>query len=179
MCQPSNHPPCLVITPAGHVGASLGAETNCRLTLGVLVELFAGARHKVVIAAPFMQPGHGLSGGVLREAFIGALSRGVRVEVTSTPHGLRSLSLQSLSPKHRALVTCYTPAIPSDSNQQLGSHAKFCVADGTDAYIGSANLTGPGLAEQIEMGVLVHGPVAGQLDAFWQHAVATELYVRA
>jgi phosphatidylserine/phosphatidylglycerophosphate/cardiolipin synthase-like enzyme len=49
----------------------------------------------------------------------------------------------------------------------LGSHAKFCVSDGVAAYIGSANLTGPGLAGHIELGVLVRGPVAKQVEEFW------------
>lgn len=173
----SQRDPCLVITPAGHVGASLGAETNCRLTIGVLVELFAGAKRRIVIAAPFMQPGHGLSGGILREAFTGSLRRGVCVEIASTAHGLGSLSLDGLPGGLRKLVTCYTPMIPRESNQQLGSHAKFCVADGCHAYIGSANLTGPGLGEQIEIGVLVHGPVASQLEGFWRYAVTSGLYV--
>ena len=47
------------------------------------------------------------------------------------------------------------------------SHAKFCVSDGVAAYIGSANLTGPGLAGHIELGVLVRGPVARQVEELW------------
>jgi hypothetical protein len=35
------------------------------------------------------------------------------------------------------------------------------------AYIGSANLTGPGLAGHIELGVLVRGAVAKQVEEFW------------
>lgn len=177
--QTDPRPACLVITPAGHIGTSLGAETNCRLTLGVLVELFASARHRIVIAAPFMQSGFGLSGGILREAFIEALGRGVRVEIASCPQGLASLSLCSISRKPRSLVTCYSPAVPPAAGTQLGSHAKFCVTDGESAYVGSANLTGPGLGEQIEIGVLVHGAVAAQLQAFWRYAVETGLYVVA
>jgi len=39
-------------------------------------------------------------------------------------------------------------------------------ADGSAAYVGSANLTGPGLngASNLELGVLVHGPEVAAID---------------
>jgi phosphatidylserine/phosphatidylglycerophosphate/cardiolipin synthase-like enzyme len=39
----------------------------------------------------------------------------------------------------------------------LGSDAKICLADDWHAYIGSTNLTGPGLSSNLGMGVVVHG----------------------
>jgi phosphatidylserine/phosphatidylglycerophosphate/cardiolipin synthase-like enzyme len=55
--------------------------------------------------------------------------------------------------------------------RRLGSHAKFCIPDWDSAYIGSANLTSPGLGENVEIGVMVRGEVARQLERFWQYAV--------
>jgi len=51
------------------------------------------------------------------------------------------------------------------------------VADGESAYIGSANLTGPGLSGQLELGVLVHGEIARQIEQFWDYAVENGLFV--
>jgi phosphatidylserine/phosphatidylglycerophosphate/cardiolipin synthase-like enzyme len=56
------------------------------------------------------------------------------------------------------------PAANIADEERLGSHAKFCVADGQIAYIGSTNLTGPGLSEHFEMGLLVQGSVAKQIE---------------
>jgi phosphatidylserine/phosphatidylglycerophosphate/cardiolipin synthase-like enzyme len=77
------------------------------------------------------------------------------------------------------VVRFYRPHQNVMDEQRLGSHAKFCVADGKSAYVGSANLTAPGLSDQIEMGLLVHGEVAHQIEAFWIHAIDIGLFVRA
>ena len=45
-------------------------------------------------------------------------------------------------------------------------HAKALVADGEQAYIGSANLTSYSLQEAIEIGVIVDGPVVEDINAF-------------
>lgn len=79
MTQPGSRPPELVITTPEAYGVDLATRTGCRLTLGVLVELVAGARHEVILGAPFAQAGV-LSAGPLAEALEAALRRGVRVE---------------------------------------------------------------------------------------------------
>jgi phosphatidylserine/phosphatidylglycerophosphate/cardiolipin synthase-like enzyme len=61
---------------------------------------------------------------------------------------------------------------------RLGSHAKFCVADGRRAYVGSANLTGPGLSEHLEIGLLVHGKVAKQIEELWLYSVEIGMFVK-
>ena len=55
-----------------------------------------------------------------------------------------------------------------ENEHRLGSHAKICVCDGAHAYVGSANLTMPGLNENFEMGLLVHGEVARQILDLWK-----------
>lgn len=59
----------------------------------------------------------------------------------------------------------------------LGSHAKFLVADGEHAYVGSANFTGRGMGDQLEMGLLVHGEPAREIARFWRYAVDIGLFV--
>jgi phosphatidylserine/phosphatidylglycerophosphate/cardiolipin synthase-like enzyme len=51
------------------------------------------------------------------------------------------------------------------------------VADNELAYVGSANLTGRGLSGQVEMGVLIRGAVARQIEQFWDYAVEIGLFV--
>jgi phosphatidylserine/phosphatidylglycerophosphate/cardiolipin synthase-like enzyme len=45
-------------------------------------------------------------------------------------------------------------------------HAKTLVADGEQAYIGSANLTAYSLREAIEIGVIIDGPVVEDINTF-------------
>ena len=59
----------------------------------------------------------------------------------------------------------------------LGSHANFCVANRELANVGSANLTGSGLSGQVEMGVLIRGSVARQIDQFWDYSTEVGLFV--
>ncbi len=50
----------------------------------------------------------------------------------------------------------------------LGSHAKLIIADENYGYIGSANLTDPGLMNNLEMGVVVQGNVARAASNYWK-----------
>jgi len=78
----------LVITAPEPYGAALAHRMRCRMTLGVLTQLLAQAKRYVVIAAPFMQAGYGLSSGTLADALQAALQRGVNVDVAGTGQGL-------------------------------------------------------------------------------------------
>lgn len=49
------------------------------------------------------------------------------------------------------------------------AHLKVLTADGTHAYLGSANFTGPGLGgANLELGVLVAGGQVQTIDAIFQ-----------
>lgn len=165
----------LVITAPPPHGAELAYRTKSRMTLGVLTELVSQATECVVIAAPFLQTGCGLSSGPLFSALQAALHRGVRVEILSTGESLRGLNLER-RPGDR--LTFFQPKANVECHQLLGCHAKFCIADTDAAYVGSANLTGPGLATQLEMGLLVRGDVARAMADFWSYAVEIGLFVR-
>ncbi len=137
------------------------------MTMGVLVELFTGARTSVVLGAPFMQWGHGLSEGPVAVAANAALQRGVTLDVLGTEAGLGSLDVRKLGRGATASLRIWVPSLAGGDASRLGFHAKFCLADATAAYIGSANFTGPGLETQLEMGVLVHGAIAQQVREVW------------
>ena len=154
----------LVITAPAKYGADLAEYAECRTTLGILTQLFVSTKKRVV-AAPFLQEGAGLSGGSLKETLDATLSRGVNVDVLSTRHGLKTLASYARR-GHPGRLRLYRPEGGDSDNRRLGSHAKFCISDRDSAYIGSANLTGPGLGENFEMGVVVNGEVAQQLERF-------------
>lgn len=177
MSKTSESPIELVITASEPFGSLLAYRTRCRTTLGVLTQLITEAERHIIIAAPFIQSGYGLSSGTLAVALQSALKRGVDVDVMSTGHSLQTIDRKQLIQNARGQLRFFLPAAHLVNDQQLGSHAKFCVADSKLAYVGSANLTGKGLFGQIEMGVLIRGAVAHQIEQFWDYAVEIGLFV--
>ncbi|HLG64920.1 MAG TPA: phospholipase D family protein [Ktedonosporobacter sp.] len=167
----------LVITAPEPYGLALAYQMRCRTTLGVLTLLMAQAQRYVVIAAPFLQAGHGLSEGPLADALRAALRRGVNIAIVSTRQGLQTLNIADLRKDVRGRLRLFQHQANKEDDQNLGSHAKFCLVDGEHAYVGSANLTGPGLSKHFEMGLLVHGKVARQIAEFWDYAVEIGLFV--
>ncbi len=167
----------LVVTAPVPFAALLAYRTRCRTTVGVLTQLIAEAQRHVIIAAPFIQSGYGLSSGVLADASRSALRRGVDLDVLSTGQSLNTVDRGHFVQDARGRLRFFQAAAHLADDQQLGSHAKFCVADGEAAYVGSANLTGRGLSGQIEMGVLIRGFVARQIEEFWDYGIEHGLFV--
>lgn len=166
----------LVITVPEPYGAALAHRMRCRMTLGVLTQLLAQSKRYIVIAAPFMQVGYGLSDGPLADALKAALQRGVNVDIVSTGRGLQTIDVAWLRQGAQGNLRLLQPRANILDDQRLGSHAKFCVVDGLSAYVGSANLTGPGLGRNLEMGLLVQGEVARQIEEFWEYSLEIELF---
>jgi phosphatidylserine/phosphatidylglycerophosphate/cardiolipin synthase-like enzyme len=166
----------VVSAPSEHV-VTLTYRAQCRTTLGALTQLIASARKTLVLAAPFLQAEQGLARGPMSEAVQAALRRGVEVQVLSTGKGLEAIDYRSLS-EAAGHLTLLRPRPNLENERALGAHAKLCAADWETAYIGSANFTGPGLSYQVEIGVLVSGPVVRQLQAFWTYCLEEELFVK-
>lgn len=166
-----------VVTVPEPFGAMMAYRTRCRTTLGVFTQLINEAEHYVIISAPFMQAGYGLSSGVLADALRSALRRGLDVKLLSTGQSLQTVDYNYLVRDSRGRLQYFQPAAHIADEQQLGSHAKFCLVDSKSAYVGSANLTGRGLSGQVEMGVLLRGPVAFQIEQFWDYAIDIGLFV--
>lgn len=167
----------LVITAPAEAGAHLAHYARCRMTLGVLTELVVQSERRVVISSPFIQQGSGIHEGPLAEAIKYALNRHVRVEIVSTGKSLRTIAPFLLNGKELPLPIMFRPISNVRDEKVIGSHAKFCISDDSAAYIGSANLTGPGLSTHLEMGVLVRGTLARQASAFWDYTVQLGLFV--
>lgn len=166
-----------VITVPEPYDAELAHQARARTTLGVITQLIAQAQHQVVIAAPFIQPHESLESGPLAEALHAALRRGANVHLASTGSSLQALDLSDLRQEARGRLRLFQARMNVEDERRLGSHAKFCLADDQHAYIGSANLTSPGLSENLEMGVLVHGEVASQIAAFWNLLLDMEFFI--
>jgi len=177
MSSGSSYPVELVITAPEPPGAFLAYKTRCRTTLGVLSQLLTESKNRVLIGAPFIQPGYGLSDGVLFAAMESALRRGVSVDILSSAISLGHVDRDRLLCGATGNLQLYRPSDTLTVDQRLGSHAKFCVADGTTAYVGSANLTGPGLSSQLELGLLVHGDIAQQIEEFWDYIIEAGIFV--
>jgi phosphatidylserine/phosphatidylglycerophosphate/cardiolipin synthase-like enzyme len=124
-----------------------------------------------------MQASEGLSKEPLAGALVGALQRGVVVDLASTGSSLDSLDRDRLRNMATKYIRFFQPVANYENAAKLGMHAKFCVADAKRAYIGSANLTKPGLEEHFEMGILVQGVPATQVDALWRYLIEKEFFV--
>jgi phosphatidylserine/phosphatidylglycerophosphate/cardiolipin synthase-like enzyme len=145
--------------------------------MGVLTQLFVEAKDEVVVAAPFIQAGYGLAEGPIRVPLGAALARGVNVNVIATGEGLSRLNTRELRQGARGRLRLFRSAENLRDERRLGSHAKFCIADRSAAYVGSANLTGPGLSGHVELGLLVTGGIARRIWAFWEYCLEVGLFV--
>lgn len=170
--------PSLVITLPQSIGLDFAYQTRARTTLGVLIQLFSEAKERVIIAAPFISLNkNNLFNNELTGIINSALERGVEIDVLSTGASLNKHEWIIDTRTIRGNFNLYRPSDNINDESKLGSHAKFCIMDGISAYIGSANLTGPGLSSQLEIGLLVQGDVAQQLQEFWDYSIEIGLFI--
>jgi phosphatidylserine/phosphatidylglycerophosphate/cardiolipin synthase-like enzyme len=168
----------LVITTPEPYGAYFAERIECRVTIGVLTQLIAQAKRRIIISAPYLQEGFGLSSGPIADALQTGLKNGINVGILSTGSSLRTIDRRILENKSNGKLVLYQPAANLADSKQIGSHAKFCVVDGERAYIGSANLTGPGLSKHLEIGVLVSGEIAKKMEELWYYSIEIGLFVK-
>lgn len=153
----------LVVTVPEAIGVEITNEFGLRTTLGVLTELLACAERHVILGAPFIQGSTGLLAEPLATALRAALGRGVHVDIVSTSTSFAGLPLLELRREAGSRLRTYQARGNAEDARSLGSHAKFCLADGRLAYVGSANITRMGIGGHLEIGVLLPGPAARQL----------------
>lgn len=142
------------------------ATTHARTTLGALLDVIDSANHDVIIV------GYSITQGATQvfERLAAAQHRGARVTLIGNRIEHRLSILQSLWPVAR-LPTLYTRrADPQDPMSAL--HAKLAIVDGKRLLVTSANLTYHGLVGNIEVGVIVEGPVAHDVLLLIQDLIA-------
>ena len=170
--------PEIVVTPSDEIVGALVRELGCRTTVGVLVQLIAESRSEVLLASPFLSGQPGVVGtDAIYAALESALRRGVRVSLFSTGQGLDSADASGLQSMSDGRLHIYQPRANIEDSKRLGSHAKVCISDATQAYVGSANLTGPGLVGNFELGVRLRGEVAARLRSLWMRLIDSGLFV--
>lgn len=154
----------VVVTVPEELPRDLLVATAMRTTLGVLVELIAESRSHVVLASPFLQLAS-IYRGPLGLALKTAIARGVVIDVVSMGGSITELDMVALSPQRLPMTIRVSQPRPNLVDADvIGSHAKFCVVDGVSAYIGSANFTENGLTRHFELGTLVRGQPACDLQ---------------
>ncbi|OWP57536.1 MAG: hypothetical protein B2I17_00115 [Thermoplasmatales archaeon B_DKE] len=163
-----------VITAPSEISTRLAFKLGARTTLGVLIELISESKHELIIASPFIQASKEFEDPIIYEALYLAILRDVKINIFTTGVGMKLISTDH-NIKDRKNVKFFRPEANLDNDSKLGSHAKFCISDGKKAYLGSANLTWPGLYGNIEMGVLLTGELAKKVKAFWDLILEEEL----
>jgi phosphatidylserine/phosphatidylglycerophosphate/cardiolipin synthase-like enzyme len=168
----------IVITGPQALTSELAYKTGCRTTMGVITQLFAQARDRVIVSVPYLQPGYGLLAGPVHDALLSALGRGVTVNVMSNAKSIKLLRDTCDPARGHKQFHFFRPRANIEDVRRIGSHAKICIADGQAAYIGSANFTGPGLSDQIEIGLLVQGDAAIRVEQFCVYCIESGLFVQ-
>lgn len=161
----------VVITPPEQYGTQLAYNIRARTTLGVFTQLIAQANNHILIASPFIQTYHGFTESPIKSALIYALDRNVHIDIVTTGAGIEILKNGWMDLVTRDKVRFFQPKPNIDDERYIGSHAKCLISDGQAAYVGSANFTQPGLAGNLELGLLVEGDAAGQIALFWKYLI--------
>jgi phosphatidylserine/phosphatidylglycerophosphate/cardiolipin synthase-like enzyme len=139
-----------------------GSAGEQRLTAGVLHELLAGARERILLVS---YATHTLP--EVAADLEAAVRRGCTVDVVfeTEEDSAGAYSGPSRPFAHIPGITrWHWPAQQRDGGGVL--HAKLLVVDGQRALVGSANLTAKALAHNLEVGIVTHDfDVASQLQA--------------
>lgn len=125
-----------------------------RMTAETLIGLVVGARRTVRLFSAFVDRG-GLD--VLAVSLAAATHRGVQVAIGYAHAGDRSAAMRPFEDRLRSSGHGSNLRIVGIGNDRPFPHVKLLAADGSRAYLGSANLTWPALTSNVEFGALVCG----------------------
>jgi len=125
--------------------------TSSRLTIAVIAGLIAEAKREIVLVSYASYPPK-----PILDALLAASDRGVEIvllaELPADRPGFRGIDLPM--PELRC-TRLHWPAAARPAGSSL--HAKVLIVDGTTALVGSANLTGNAMEQNLECGLLVRG----------------------
>lgn len=141
-----------------------------RMTAETMIALIVGARARLRIFSPFLDP-RGLD--VLAVSLTAATRRGVEATIGYARAGNRGNAVEQLEQRvHASGDRQNLNTVPIESDRPF-PHLKLIAADGERAYIGSANLTWPALTSNAEIGALVDGEPVRVLERWFDAVVAT------
>jgi len=167
----------LVLTLPNTIGPELVYLSRARTTLGALTLIIAQSKEELVISAPYIKEDI-LRDGVLQVALEHAVQkRHVEISIVTTGESFERATNIPWIINNRTRVHLFRPKDNIDNDPNIGSHAKFCIADKEIAYIGSANLTYLGMHKHLEMGTLVYGEMANQVYDIWRLLIKKEFFI--
>jgi phosphatidylserine/phosphatidylglycerophosphate/cardiolipin synthase-like enzyme len=148
-----------------------------------LIDVIDQAQTTLVLCTPYLDRA-GI--GYLLEALRAAALRNVAITIiTHELHNPHSPNAQAVALLRHELagaavpMRCYTlPAATTGDPASTRIHAKVLLADARVALIGSANVTGAGLGQNLEIGVRVSGLNAARVGRLLDRLYATQLIVR-
>jgi phosphatidylserine/phosphatidylglycerophosphate/cardiolipin synthase-like enzyme len=167
----------LVLTMPSSISSEFAYETRTRITVSVLTLLIADAKEELVFVSPFIQRDEGINKPPLSYALESALARGVKIHIASTSSSLEQIGIKRAFERYSSQIFYYQPQEHVSDPTRLGSHAKFCLSDDRQAYVGSANLTAPGLNHNLELGLLVRDALAKQIYDVWKYLLDRGFFV--
>lgn len=148
------------------------SELPLRQTLGVLIQVIRAAKERLLIVS---FAAYKIADVV--DALHEAATRGVTIAVVVDEQTDASKAFARLGAD--ASLYCWPDAgkvLPNGAKVRM--HVKAAVADDHTALVGSANLTGQALSENMELGLLVEGgDTPRRLDAHFRRLIAEEVLV--
>lgn len=161
-----------VITVPEAYAAEIAYANEVRQTHGVLIDIVLSAKKYIVLSAPYLR-NLKIANPILNGALITALKSGVNLHVISTEQSFDNANIKQYS---EYKVHLYIPNTNNET-ELLHSHAKFCLSDGRQVYLGSANFTVAGLNANLEMGIYSKGELAKQVESFWLYLLEKNILV--
>lgn len=145
-------PPVLVWTAPG-------APAAARRTAQVLTEVIVKAQTSLLVV------GYALTAAAqpIIAELARAVERGVDCALVADRMDEKLGTLSRLWPSHLGMPQLWTRP-PDSEDEQSALHAKFAVADKNRLLLTSANLTYHGFHGNMEVGVLLEGPVAAEAE---------------
>jgi phosphatidylserine/phosphatidylglycerophosphate/cardiolipin synthase-like enzyme len=143
-----------------------------RQTLGVLLQVVKASRERLVVVSFAAY-----KVAKVVEAMLAASEHGVKIAVVIDEGTDAANAFTALAGV--AELYCWPAAgtvLPNGAIVRM--HVKAAVADDHTAFVGSANLTGQALSENMELGLLVEGgEIPRRLDAHFRSLIASEILV--
>lgn len=151
---------------------SLSTELGARRIASVLDELLSGTKHELVVV------GYDVSDRDVLRRLAELTLRGVAVDLLLDSKQTSLDDIRRTWPASVGVARVWaTPQV--GTRRRLRLHAKVVISDGRKALVGSANLTRSGLRSNIEIGVLLEGPVVRDLRAYAADLIARRVLVPA
>jgi phosphatidylserine/phosphatidylglycerophosphate/cardiolipin synthase-like enzyme len=143
-----------------------------RQTLGMLLQVVKASRERLVVVSFAAY-----KVAKVVEAMLAASEHGVKIAVVIDEGTDAANAFTALAGV--AELYCWPAAgtvLPNGATVRM--HVKAAIADDHTAFVGSANLTGQALSENMELGLLVEGgEIPRRLDAHFRSLIASEILV--